>query len=71
MAPELKQRALTENEVSRSFSRAALSPVPTTDYGKYTLLAKLGQGGMAEVLLAVSSGLGGFQKLVVIKRIIP
>ncbi len=39
--------------------------------GKYRLLAKLGHGGMAEVFLGVASGLGGFTKLLVVKRIHP
>ena len=38
-------------------------------FGKYRLIAKLGQGGMADVFLAVSRGPGGFAKLVVIKRL--
>jgi serine/threonine protein kinase len=38
---------------------------------KYTLLRKLGAGGMAEVFLAKQLGQGGFEKLVVIKRILP
>jgi serine/threonine protein kinase len=40
-------------------------------YGGYTLLAQLGEGGMAEVFLARKSGPGGFSKLQVIKRILP
>jgi eukaryotic-like serine/threonine-protein kinase len=36
--------------------------------GKYALLRRLGQGGMAEVFLAKHEADGGFQKLVVIKR---
>jgi serine/threonine-protein kinase len=40
-------------------------------YGGYTLLAQLGEGGMAEVFLARKIGLGGFSKLQVIKRILP
>jgi eukaryotic-like serine/threonine-protein kinase len=37
--------------------------------GKYRLLAKLGQGGMANVFLAVSQGPAAFNKLVVVKRL--
>jgi serine/threonine-protein kinase len=40
-------------------------------FGKYTLLAKLAQGGMGEVFVALLSGAAGFEKLVVIKRILP
>ncbi len=39
--------------------------------GKYRLLARLGQGGMAEVFLAVVAGPGGFSKLVVVKVMKP
>jgi eukaryotic-like serine/threonine-protein kinase len=38
---------------------------------KYTLLRRLGAGGMAEVFLAKQDGQGGFEKLVVVKRILP
>jgi serine/threonine-protein kinase len=41
------------------------------DLGKYRLIAELGQGGMAEVFLAVVRGPAGFNKLVVIKQIRP
>ncbi len=39
--------------------------------GKYELLRKLATGGMAEIYLARTSGAAGFEKLVVIKRILP
>jgi serine/threonine protein kinase len=39
--------------------------------GKYTLVRKLATGGMAELFLAIHRGLGGFEKVVVIKRILP
>jgi eukaryotic-like serine/threonine-protein kinase len=39
--------------------------------GKYTLIRKLATGGMAELFVAVQSGAFGFEKLVVIKRILP
>ncbi len=39
--------------------------------GRYQVLHKLGAGGMAEVLLGRTTGEGGFEKLVAIKRILP
>jgi serine/threonine protein kinase len=42
---------------------------PSAVFGKYQLLASLGQGGMADVFLAVVRGLVGFNKLVVVKRL--
>ena len=39
--------------------------------GRYLLLKPLARGGMGEVHLARQSGLDGFEKLVVIKRILP
>ena len=40
-------------------------------FGKYSLLDKLGDGGMAEVFLAQMKGPEGFSKFVAIKRILP
>jgi serine/threonine protein kinase len=42
-----------------------------TMLGKYEILRKLAMGGMAEIYLARSRGQAGFEKLVVIKRILP
>ena len=39
--------------------------------GKYEVLARLDSGGMAEIFLARSRALAGFEKLVVLKRILP
>jgi hypothetical protein len=39
--------------------------------GKYQLVKRLSVGGMAEIFLARVVGLPGFQKLVVVKRILP
>lgn len=39
--------------------------------GKYEIEERLGEGGMAEVFRAKSPGVAGFQKTVVIKRILP
>src|SRR5206468_2733383 len=37
--------------------------------GKYRILAELGQGGMADVYLAVANGPNGFSKFVVLKML--
>ncbi|MGE0789243.1 MAG: protein kinase [Sandaracinaceae bacterium] len=55
-------------ESQRAYSLVA---IPPQSYGKYTLIGKLGHGGMAEVNLAVADGKAGFRKLTVIKRLHP
>jgi eukaryotic-like serine/threonine-protein kinase len=51
--------------------------VPTNEdglprrFGKYTLLRVLAKGGMAELFLAIQRSVAGFEKLLVIKRILP
>jgi serine/threonine protein kinase len=42
-----------------------------TQFGKYSLVARLATGGMAEIFLARLTGVAGFEKLVCIKRILP
>jgi serine/threonine protein kinase len=39
--------------------------------GKYRILRQIAQGGMAEIYLASASGIEGFEKLCVLKRILP
>ncbi len=41
------------------------------NYGKYQLLKRLAMGGMAQIYLARQRGPEGFEKLLVIKRILP
>lgn len=41
------------------------------ELGRYRLIARLGQGGMADVFLARLVGAGGFEKLVAVKRMLP
>ncbi len=43
----------------------------TNTLGKYHLIKKIAAGGMAEIYLARVSGLAGFEKVVVVKRILP
>jgi serine/threonine protein kinase/CRP-like cAMP-binding protein len=40
-------------------------------FGKYELLERIATGGMAEIYRAVSCSIGGFRKLVALKRILP
>jgi len=43
----------------------------TTNLGRYHVVKRLAKGGMADVLLARSIGVAGFERHVVIKRIHP
>jgi serine/threonine-protein kinase len=51
-------------------SREREPAVAPTRFGKYDLLALLATGGMAEIWLARVSGMAGFEKLIVIKRLL-
>jgi len=61
-------------ERSHDDTRSMVSPtgvvtIPPTSFGKYTLVARTGRGGMADIYLAIAAGPSGFRKLVVIKRL--
>jgi serine/threonine-protein kinase len=51
--------------------RLAIGDVAVKAYGKYYLVKKLAEGGMAEIFLAKQVGVEGFEKNVVIKRMLP
>ncbi|HLL81959.1 MAG TPA: protein kinase [Longimicrobium sp.] len=50
---------------------ARLRPFRPIQFGRYTLLGQIGAGGMGEVFLARLEGAQGFEKLCVIKKILP
>jgi serine/threonine protein kinase len=53
-------------------SRRLARPAPAAArFGKFVLVDRLGRGGMAEVWKARMSGPAGFQRVVVVKRILP
>src|SRR5690349_23179021 len=53
-------------------SRVTGAPAaPGVQLGKYQLIRQLAVGGMAEIFLARATGIERFEKLVVLKRIVP
>ncbi|MFT3922970.1 MAG: protein kinase [Myxococcales bacterium] len=46
-----------------------ITPVASEQFDEYVLIAKIGEGGMAQIFLALSQGPHGFRKLLVIKRL--
>ncbi len=61
---ELMSRARAESGV-----RDSVSADPAGALGRYRVLRPLSRGGMAEILLAVHEGIGGFEKLIALKKI--
>jgi hypothetical protein len=47
------------------------SPMDRRTLGKFEVLCRLSTGGMSEIFLAQQGGVGGFNKLVVLKTILP
>jgi serine/threonine protein kinase len=52
-------------------SASSIEETLPRQFGKYTLLRAIASGGMAKVYLAIQRAVAGFEKLVVIKRILP
>ena len=65
-AKPIRSAESLRSDEARAYTLQAVAP---QRFGKYTLIGKLGQGGMAEVLLGVASGKAGFRKLFVLKRL--
>ncbi len=72
-APKPPTHSHSPNTVAGDAARDAtvISGPSPQRIGRYLLLERLGVGGMAEVYLAQQAGAAGFQKLVVLKRILP
>ncbi len=56
--------------VSAAFPVLAKDSYTGKRYGRFEVLCKLGEGGMSEVFLAFQTGVGGFRRPVVLKRIL-
>ncbi len=57
--------------MSTPSTQSRLRPFRPTPFGRYTLLMPLATGGMGEIFLARLDGVEGFEKLCVIKKILP
>jgi serine/threonine protein kinase len=62
---------LTDRPAAANEVRLPIGDMPVKAYGKYFLVKKLAEGGMAEIFLAKQVGVEGFEKNVVIKRMLP
>jgi eukaryotic-like serine/threonine-protein kinase len=67
---EILSRAMIDASVAQAGESAAPAvAADDTILGKYKIVRRLTAGGMAEVFLAKQVGIGGFEKLVALKRI--
>ncbi len=67
---EILSRALIDANVAQAGDNASAAvAADDTILGKYKIVRRLSVGGMAEVFLARQVGIGGFEKLVALKRI--
>jgi serine/threonine protein kinase len=62
------QISTNESDPNESALDASIGPIRR--FGRYTLIKKLATGGMAEIWLARQSGVAGFNRFVVIKKIL-
>jgi serine/threonine protein kinase len=58
----------TQNRTSSNDRKPSFKPVI---FGNYCLIDRVSQGGMSDVYLAKTSGLGGYQKPLIIKKLLP
>jgi hypothetical protein len=74
-APVVPSATTGSTAYGATMHAAAAVPAPAgaavTTFGRYTLLDRLGEGGMAQVFTAVTFGAEGFRRKFVIKRLRP
>ncbi|MBP7382646.1 serine/threonine protein kinase [Myxococcota bacterium] len=61
---------MDQEDLSSGSEKTSSGRMRPRQFGKYTLLEKIGMGGMAEIFKAVARGAGDFQKVLVVKRIL-
>jgi len=72
LAPGLSPAGNVDRPTSHSATELApRAPAGEATFGRYTLLDRLGEGGMAEVYTAVTFGAEGFRRKFVVKRLRP
>lgn len=75
LPPELRtfldRRKARSGSGSTPLTPSDVMPVTGASFGRYQLLKRLGVGGMGEVYLARQTSVGGFEKKVVVKTLLP
>jgi eukaryotic-like serine/threonine-protein kinase len=71
LLPSASETSLRASQAGiQAGANASELPLPRV-FGKYALMKKIAKGGMAELFLALQHSVAGFEKIVVIKRILP
>jgi hypothetical protein len=60
---------LANTEGATAIQKAPPKPAPGNVFGRYMLIDRLGEGGMAEIYTAVTYGAEGFRRTFVVKRL--
>ncbi len=68
--PSKRRRERARQAQVRPLDDAAVFPEGGLPFARYHLLKRLSYGGMGEIFLAKHDGIGGFSKLLVIKRLL-
>ena len=62
---------MSENSAAQTFAGSGVPVPPGARIGKYEVVHRIATGGMAEIFLVRAVGIYGFEKYVVLKRILP